>query len=235
MAWIFLVESEGSASHSSHGSEQSHTVSETDTLKLCCCREWLLTSSTELQSGTTLHRSAGPCFQVSTSSSADSHVRTSLLLELAQDWKESEAVCFLRSSDSLATFDQDSFSWRTSQLSLLEDLNEFSWSSLRSGMIVAGRLYQPENLAPRTCAKDGGYVPTPTARDFKSPGVSRTRKANIEQRRGIPLSLWFKEVFGINLHPTFVEWMMGYRLKHTGLDAWAIQWFRNKREKRLRN
>lgn len=235
MAWIFLAALADSASHSSHGCEPSHTVSETDTLKLCCCREWLMADSTELLYGTMLHRSEDQCFQVSTSSSEDSHARTSLLQDVVRAWLASEADFSLRSSDSLATFDRDLFSWRTSQLSIIEDLNEFSWSSLRSGMTVAGRLYRLESSAPRTSERDGGYLPTPTARDYKSPGLSRQRKAKVSRGQGMPLSAHFKDRFGLNLHPTFVEWMMGFDQRHTACDVWATQWFHSKREKRSNN
>lgn len=127
------------------------------------------------------------------------------------------------------------FSWKTSQLSLIEELNGFAWNSLRFGMIVGGRLSQPANLEPVTCVKVGGFVPTPTARDFKSPGVSRTRKANVQDRRGVPLSVWFKVTYGTRLFPGFVEWMMGYGPKHTALEPWAMLWFQSKQGKRSKN
>lgn len=92
----------------------------------------------------------------------------------------------------------------------------------------AGRLYQPVSLEPNTCAKGGGYWPTPCARDYRSPGVSRQRKAHLEERRGLPLSLWFKITHGTRLFPTFVELMMGYRQKYTALEPWAMQWYRSK-------
>jgi hypothetical protein len=37
------------------------------------------------------------------------------------------------------------------------------------------------------------------------------------------------------LSPMWVEWLMGYRIGHTELDALAIQWFRSKFGKRLKN
>jgi hypothetical protein len=189
-------------------------------------------------------------------------------------WKESEAVFFSRSSDSLATFDHDSFSWKTSQLSLLEDLNEFSWSSLRSGMIVAGRLYQPENLAPRTCGSGGSYLlPTPTASAAGTNGktwceetqawingrptletmarknlwptpIASDASKGIRTPDGAAAEIVRKRLNGVDLptavgggslSPMWVEWLMGYRLEWTALEDWAIQWFRSKREKRLKN
>jgi hypothetical protein len=232
MAWIFLAASGGSPSLSVNGFIRSPTVKLIDTLKLCCCREWLMGEYHEVQSGMTLHRLEGPCYQVSTSFTADFPARTSALQDLEQAWRESAQAFTMSSGDSLAIYDPDSCSWKTSQLSLIEDLSRLVWTSLRWGMIRDGRFYQPANLEPRTSERDGGYWPTPTARDYKSPGLSRTRKASIEDRRGIPLSVYFKEEFGINLHPSFVEWMMGYAQKHTVLEPWAMQWFRPKRGRR---
>lgn len=170
---------------------------------------------------------------MSMSSMVDSLAKTSASqITLERAWMESEAAYSSRSLDSLARFDPDSSSWKTSQQSLFGGLIAFSWNSLRSGMTVAGRLFQPPRLEPVTCERDGGFVPTPTARDHKSPGASRTRRASIERRQGIPLSQWFKVTFGMNLFPSFVEGMMGYPEKHTALDAWAMQWFRKQLRQR---
>lgn len=235
MAWIFLAASEDFQSHSESGLSPSPIVRSIGMPRLSSCLECTTGPCIPRRSGTMLEPSEAQCCQKSISSTEVSHARISLLQEMERVWREREANFFLKSSDWLASFDRGSYSWKTCQLSLIEDLSEFVWSSLRSGMIVAGRLYQPVSLEPHTCAKGGGYFPTILARDFKSPGVSRTRKANLKERRSIPLSLWFKETYGISLHPIFGEWMMGYRLKHTALSPWAMQWFRNKRKKHLKD
>lgn len=220
---------------SENGSGQSPIVKVIDTVRVSYCPECDQATLHKHRSVTMCELSLEGC-----SGTRDpklymeaSRAKTLALQELEKAWTESEASYSLKSFDYVARFDQDSFSWKTCQLSLIEDLNAFSWSSLRWGITVDGRLYQPANLEPHTCAKGGGYVPTPTARDYRSPGVSRTRKASLEERRGIPLSCWFKLTFGKNLHPTFIEWMMGYRPKHTVLEPWAMQWYRSKRKKLL--
>lgn len=234
MAWIYLAAQEDSPSPYAIGLSPSHSASATATVRLCCCQEWLLVKCTAHQSGTTLHRLALPCYQVESKLSlAGSPAKTLALWEMERVWRASSQSFTSNSGASFAKFDPHSCSWKTSQLSLFEDLSELRWTSLRWGMIQDGQLSQPANLAPRTCAKDGGYLPTPTARDYKSPGVSRSRKANVEERRGVPLSVWFKTTYGLNLHPTFVEWMMGYPLKHTALELWVIPWFRQSRKKPL--
>lgn len=233
MAWIYSQELEDLRLHSENGCGRSHTVNVIPTAMLSYCRGCDSVNFLTLLSGTILRLSEKPCCpDMSTSSTEDSPARISAIQDLERAWKVSEAAFSLSSSDSLAIFDRDSFSWKTCQLSLIEDLSGFAWSSLRSGMIRDGRLYQPASLEPNTCAKDGGYWPTPCARDYRSPGVSRSRKAHIEQRRGIPLSLWFKITFGMRLFPTFVELMMGYPPKFTALEPWATAWYRSRRKQR---
>lgn len=234
MAWIYLAESEDSVWPCHHGCGQSPIVKTTDTLKLFYCLGCTTVSFLPPQYGTTLPRSYLSCCpdRKLTSSTAGSRARTSALRATEKAWKEADRSYFSKSFAWLASFDRGSFSWKTSQLSLSGGLTEFSWSSLRSGSIVDGRLYQPERWVPRTCENAGSSLPTPTARDFKSPGLSRTRKASIQRRQGLPLSVWFKEEFGKNLHPSFLEWMMGYPQKHTALGHWVIQWYRPKRVKR---
>lgn len=227
MAWIYLQELEGFNSAYLHGLPQPLIVRLTDTARECFCREWRPGKSQVPRFGMILEPSREQPFgEKSISFPGDSPARISVLRGLERVWVEREAAFSLKSSASQASFDRPSFSWKTSQLSLFEALTAFSWSSLRSGTIVDGRLYQPASLVPRTCAKDGGYLPTPTARDYKSAGLSRSRKANIERRQGLPLSVWFKEEYGGNLHPAFLEWMMGYPPRHTVLKDWVMQWFR---------
>ena len=299
MAWIYFQESEASASHSSLGSEQSHTVKETDTLKLCCCREWLLTNSTELLSGTTLHRSTGPCYQVLTSSSEGSHARTSVLQGAVMAWVEAEAVFTRKSKELSGKQIQLSSFLKTSLRSGLADLVVWCGDWPRSGMIVDGRLFLPPALEPRTCAKDGScWLPTPSASSVGTnqgggagrqgrirPSLETMARKNLwptpkasdsnpcgmqamlryNERTGrktliteVAKKMWptpraseagrepssikdrgnkttLCEKIGGQLNPMWVEWLMGFHPGWTELDAWAIQWFRSKREKRSKN
>lgn len=261
MAWIFLAALADSASHSNHGCEQSPIVNETDTLKLCCCRELLLANSTELQSGMTLHRSLGPCFQVSTSSSEGSHVRTSALQEVAQAWQESEAV-FIRTSKDLSEKQSQLSSFlKTSLRSGLADLVVWCGDWPRSGMISDGQLFLLQVLERHTKETDGSYLPTPTAKTYgsnKGGAAGRIGKERLSLDSMARKNLWptpvardWKGTTGKNrytqnlpnlleknggkLNPTWVEWLMGFRLEWTALDAWAIQWFQSKREKRSKS
>lgn len=73
--------------------------------------------------------------------------------------------------DSLASFDPATSSWRTSQLSLLGGLDEFSGTWPRSGSMRNGTAYQRVPLAPLTGGIGSGLLPTPVARDWKDTGA----------------------------------------------------------------
>ena len=251
MAWIYLAESEGSAMHSNLGSEQSPIVKDTDTLKVYCCPGCNQETLIEPQSGMMSPRSLEICSQKLTSSLEDFPAKTSVRPALELAWKESEVDFFSKSSDSLASYDQDSFSWKTSQLSLFGGLTGFAWSSLRWGMIVGGRLFQPRSLEPVTRETAGSYLPTPMVSqktyDNQKNG-KRTSSLYGMALRGVlptPMARDWKGSGGANrespdlaftmggsLNPQFVEELMGYNIETTALSASVIPWFQSKRVKR---
>jgi hypothetical protein len=112
-----------------------------------------------------------PCrCHTSTSSAADSPAKTSPTPARGQD-STGHARVFGRSTpDSFASYDPGTSSWRTSQLSLLEEWSEFSGTWPRSGMTRNGTAYLLQPLAPLTAAIGSGLsrIPTPTAGDAKS-------------------------------------------------------------------
>lgn len=76
----------------------------------------------------------------------------------------------VKSSASLAYFDQDSCSWRTCQQSLITD-SEQSWQTLpRSGMTRNGFAYALPTVGRITTETGGGYLPTPDTRGFVNEG-----------------------------------------------------------------
>lgn len=167
MAWIYLAASGDSVSHLDPGSDQSPIVKTSDTLKLCCCREFMMADSHELQSGTTLHRLAGPCYQVtSISSMADFPARTLVLQDLAAAWSESEADFIGKSQGLSVKQTRDLYFSKMSQQLELGASTLSSNHLPSSGMTVDGRLYQPKKLAPRTCANGGSFLPTPAASSY---------------------------------------------------------------------
>ncbi len=85
--------------------------------------------------------------------------------------KEQESTASARvfgpsSLGSLASFDPDTSSWRTSQLSLeTSGLDEFSETWPRAGMTRSGIAYLLRPLAPLTAGTASGSLPTPRATD----------------------------------------------------------------------
>lgn len=68
---------------------------------------------------------------------------------------------------SLASYDHNLSSWKTSQHCLVEGLETFSETWPRSGMMRNGRLYLRRELVLPTIAIGSGLWPTPAARDGK--------------------------------------------------------------------
>ena len=87
--------------------------------------------------------------------------------ELAQKHAVASTV---KSSASLAWFDQDSCSWKTSQQSLLTDSQQ-SWQTLpRSGMTRNGFAYELPTVGRAIIETGGLHWPTPDTRGFVNDG-----------------------------------------------------------------
>lgn len=150
------------------GSGRLPTVKSSEALSGCSCRAWHGEDSQPPQYGMTCGRCEGLICPPWMSSPAGSPARTSALLELERAWTASEADLYLTPSGSLASASPDSSSWKTSQLSLFGGLIEYSWDSMRWGMMRDGQLYQPQKWEPRISESASGFLPTPTATDYGS-------------------------------------------------------------------
>lgn len=233
MAWICLVELVGSDLPLNPGCEQSPIVSATDTLKAYYCPECDQVTLIERQSGTMSQHCAEICCQESTSSREGSHVRTLALQEMERVWQESEVVFSSRSSDSLKSATPDLFSSKTSLPSEPVAGKEWLKNWPRSGMTVDGRLYLPQQLEPFIKGKDGFYWPTPRASEYKDCGpVGSKSQVHMDKRDYLCAKAKDASNPTGQLSPMWVEWLMGYRIGHTELDALGIQWFRSKSGKR---
>lgn len=250
MAWIYFRELVGSSSLSDDGLEPSPIAKSINTARACYCPACNRVTLAKLPSGTMCELSNENCSQKSTSSMEASHARTLALLEMERAWKESEADFTLNSGDSLAIYDPVTCSWKTSQLSLFEDLNRLLWTSLRWGMIRDGRMYQPPKLAPVTGETVGSCLPTPRANDSEKRGdfdITNPRNGLPAAARTLPTpmardyknaggsnrnSLDLPRSVGGNLNPQFVEEIMGYRIAWTESEPSVIQWFLTKRGRR---
>lgn len=168
----------GSASRTSSASESSQSIGPESPAIPTCAPLWASPKATDADRGGrgdliqqvrgnwNPHFGKGcPCrCHRSMSSAAVSPAKTSPSPARAQDSTEPARVFGPSTHDSLASFDPDTSSWRTSQLSLLGGLDEFSETWPRSGMTRNGTAYQRVPLAPLTGGIASGLWRTPQAR-----------------------------------------------------------------------
>jgi hypothetical protein len=155
-----------------------------------------------------------------TSSVEDSPAKISASPGRAQDSTERARVFGASTPVSLASFDRDTCSWRTSQLSLLEEWDEFSGTWPRSGMTRSGTAFQLAPLAPLTGGTGSGLWPTPSVC-----GNYNHKGASVTSGDGLAT------VVGGSLNPAWVEWLMGYPLGWTDLGGSATRSSRKSRNK----
>ena len=132
-------------------------------------------------------------------------------------------TCGPTSPTAFAHYDPDTQYWKTSQTTLLSDLDTFSQTWPRSGMTRDGTAYQLPPSAPRTSAiayslsqgsngpNSDGLWPTATTQDH----------ATRYKQGGMPLGMAARIADGPNgqLNPTWVEWLMGFPQGWTDLEA----------------
>jgi hypothetical protein len=112
------------------------------------------------------------CHQ-SMSSAADSPAKTSASPVKGQGSTGHARVFGVSTRVSLASYDPATSSWRTSQLSLLEDSGELSGTWPRSGMTRNGTAFLLLPLAPLTDVIGSGLWPTPSVKgNYNRAGLS---------------------------------------------------------------
>ena len=115
----------------------------------------------------------------------------------------------LKSQDLLARYDPKLSSWKTSQLSLVEGLTEFSQTWPRSGMMRNGIAYRLPTLVRDKFGTEFGLWPTPNASAYKggrlSPrrGVKNPEKNNWQDFCSLVLGHRYPE-------PEITEQVMGF-------------------------
>ena len=147
---------------------------------------------------------------------------------------------------SLARFDPSTFSWRTAQPSLLEDLGESSVIWPRSGMTAGGQCWALPMLGRRIKGTDSGLWPTITVcGNYNRKGASatsgdglitalktwptpirrdsRTVRGGARMKNSIGSEPLITQVAELEcrtdgrLNPVWVEWLMGWPLGWTDL------------------
>ena len=121
----------------------------------------------------------------------------------------------------LASYDPNLSLWKTSQHCLDGDLQTFSETWPRSGMMRNGIAYRLPPLVPLTDAIECGLLPTPMARDWRSGKASPATLA----KNSRPLS----ERIGGLLNPAWIEWLMGFPTGWTELQPSEMPLYRRYR------
>jgi len=146
-----------------------------------------------------------------TSFAEASHAKTSAMLVLALELRESDPAFGLNSRASLARFDPATSSWRTSQRSLTEEWEEYSETFPESGMTRSGQLYQRVPWALHMCDDGCSLWPTPTAsmdgRAFGIPLHENTGRYKLSTVRRVHELVG---EHGWRIHPHFTEALMGF-------------------------
>lgn len=132
---------------------------------------------------------------------------------------ESAAVFGSSISESLASYDLDTSSWKTCQLSLEGESIEFSGTWPASGMVRNGKLYSRQTLGCLIVENESSLLPTPT-RSFgvnaRGWGLSQTGR-----RRYSEAVEENAKRFGYRPPIALLEWMMGFPENHTAIELAA--------------
>ena len=162
----------------------------------------------------------------------DFPAKTSVSLDAVPGLAGNVADYGLSSPASLATYDPDTSSWRTSQGSLFEGWEEFSETWPRSGTTRSGTAYRLPPSAPhiyergssfwptpiadsaseRTTPYTQGGVPLPVAVRWRTPqsGEGNGGGQDPARRKAGGHSVYLRDQVGPGqLNPTWVEWLMG--------------------------
>lgn len=131
------------------------------------------------------------------SSAEDSLAKTSVTPGRAQGLRAQDQDYGAKSPAWLASYDRNTSSWKTSQHSLVEGLDEFLETWPRSGTTRNGIAYQLPPLALRTYGTGFGSspthsIPTPTAQDHIERQSTSTSVLNYETNKSVSLDRFAK-------------------------------------------
>jgi hypothetical protein len=147
------------------------------------------------------------------SSAADSHAKIFPPQEKELGSKENNLDYGPRWPGSFTRFDPVTYSWRTRQISFLEDLESFWGTWPRWGMMRDGECWERTMPAHLTSVKGSGYLPTPS-------GTSNHGKNHVCGRLdewGGSSNPWRGTEIGKIACASFEEWVMGWPVMWTGL------------------
>lgn len=137
---------------------------------------------------------------------------------------ENAAACGSTWREWFARLDQSGSLWRTRQCSFLEDLEQFSETWPRSGLMRHGQCFPLPKLERLTYERGYGYVPTP----IRSDGDGGVRNMQREITCFNLRDWWAEQGLGKKRQqrrPQFWEWMMGWPEEWTGLGPLEMDKF----------
>ena len=255
---ISSVASAATRSDLVNGLKRSAIANKTSTHRAYYSHECEMVLLTLRQSGITSEPSAkNSCLKKLTSSWQDSLAKILAPLAKEEDSKGEEADSSTKSFGSQKSLTQRSSSLKTSQRLDIEGFLKLHGVLPKSGMIVAGLVYQPRTLALRTEEKDGSYWLTPTAtsigaRSMKALDYRKKFRASIG-RKSLPPGNLLEQVLasgdkpcidmekptGISatgkLNPVWVEWLMGFPSRWSEISALEMQLYRYRLAQRLKS
>ena len=185
---------------------------------------------------------------------AGSHARTFPQQDAASASPASDRDSGRKWPASLAKWDRDTCLWRTHQFSLQGDLEPFSATWPRWGLMRGGECWERTMPGHLTSASGSGFWLTPTAQDrgtdapnrmggpslgvvarrFPTPQASDSRDRgnlsmpSIQRRQDLGKQLNLSMVVsedGGALNPPWVEWLMGFPIGWTDLRPLAMDKF----------
>lgn len=237
LLYLQEVEAESLEANSLDG-KQSAQLSSTNMPGTCSSPGKMTDVSTHSPSGTMSRPSTGHRgVDAWTWSLVGFHARTLAAPAPEQDSKEQEAVSGTRWQESFAKWDHDSSSWKTPQCSLFGDLESFSETWPRWGIMRHGACFQPLMPELPIFERESGLLPTPTHKALISWWASAEYKTkqpfNIKKMTGGQRKSGAK--IGSNLSWTLAEWHLrngGQRDSELVPDpclyevmmGWPIQW-----------
>jgi hypothetical protein len=163
--------------------------------------------------------SALTIYHAQTYSQAASHVRTSAMQEKVQGLTGNDLDSGTNTTALFARLDPVTSSWKTSQLSFIEGLTEYSETWPEAGMMRNGQVYRHVPWVRHICDSACSLWPTPTAsmdrRGFGIPLHDRSFRYNRST------TLRVQELVGKHgwrIHPNFTEALMGFPLDWSAIE-----------------
>jgi hypothetical protein len=150
------------------------------------------------------------------------HAKTSVQPEKGLELKENDQECGEKWHASLGKYDQDTSLWKTPQCSLLGDLEEFSETWPRWGLMRNGEFWEVKNLAHHIQGTEFGLShPTPLKTDhFK---FLRFRKESVlKSTFGMhrnSIAYWMTANHGKIPSVEWIYWVMGWPSGWANLNA----------------